>query len=202
MHTTIALDCDEILADTIGWIFSYYQHTFNWLPIQRSDITSFFWHELPKFSATPEYTQAYRTDFFASEQATTIIPVPDAIQWVKALHELWYDLKVVTSRWVGTQKLTLEWIEKYFPGMFSDVVFGSATIETHHLTNKAELMTHIWATCLVDDGLHNCVQVSAWWYETLLLDNPWNQTAQKISNIKRVKDWQEIVDHFTQQKLQ
>jgi hypothetical protein len=53
-----------------------------------------------------------------------------------------------------------------------------STVDTHHLVNKAELMRHIGATCLVDDALHNCLQVAAGGFETLLLDSPWNQSSE------------------------
>jgi len=197
MQKIIAIDCDEVVANTIDSIFTFNGHTFNWLPIQRDDITTFFWHEIPKFAANAEYVQAYRDDFFLSPEAMHIAPLSWAKQWVQALYDLWYDLKIVTSRWQGIEQMTREWIEQHFPGLFSDVVFWSATIHNHHLTNKADLMRYIGATSLVDDGLHNCLQVSAWWYETLLFDNPWNQTEMHIPGMKRVKDWQEIIAHFS-----
>jgi len=76
MQKVIAIDCDEVLANTIDSIFKFNGHTFNGLPIQRDDITTFFWHELPKFSANPEYVKAYRDDFFLSPEAMHIVPLP------------------------------------------------------------------------------------------------------------------------------
>lgn len=49
MQKILAIDCDEVLANTVEKIFAFHANTFNGLPIQRDDITSFFWHEIHKF---------------------------------------------------------------------------------------------------------------------------------------------------------
>lgn len=195
--TILAVDCDEVLADTIWSLLAFNTYMFNGLPIQRSDITTFFRHEIPWYNASYEYAQSYRDDFFASPYAIETLPVLWSQQWVKKLKELWYDLKVVTSRRLTRKQLTLDWIEKFFPGMFSDIVFWESTIENHHGVNKAELMNHIGATCLIDDWLHNCLQIADWWYEALLMDNPRNRFPDLPTWVHRVGNRDEIVKYMS-----
>lgn len=195
--TILAIDCDEVLADTVWSILAFNTNMFNGLPIQRSDITTFFWHELPGYNASYEYAQSYRDDFFASSYAIDTLPVPWSQQWVKKLKELWYDLKVVTSRWLTRKQLTLDRIEKFFPWVFSDIVFWESTIENHHFVNKAELMSHIGARCLVDDWLHNCLQIADRWYEAVLIDNPRNKCSGLPSSVHRVNNRDGVVTYMS-----
>jgi hypothetical protein len=75
MHKIIAIDCDEILANSLEGILAFNAYTFNGMPAQKNDITSFMWHEIPKFGATAEYGKQYWESFFTSPAASSIEPV-------------------------------------------------------------------------------------------------------------------------------
>lgn len=199
MKKIIAIDCDEVLANTVDSILWHYGYTFNNLPLTKESITSFYRHLLESHWASKEYTRNYREQFFHSPAAYTIPPLAWAIDWVRKLVEEGNTVYVVTSRWDSLEQLTIDRVEQHFSWLFTDIVFPKKSLEDHHLTNKADLMRSIWATYLVDDALHNCTDVVAGGYKAILLDYPWNQTESLDPNITRVPHREEIVKKIVAQ---
>lgn len=196
MKNIIAIDCDEILSSTVAWLLDFHGHSYNDIPMKRSDITLFDLHAIEKYSTDKEYDKRYWNHFFSSSASADLVPVPGSQDGIEALCTLWYDLQVVTNRIIGTHEMTKERIEKHFPGMFSDIVFWPATLDNYKI-DKSVLLDRIGASYLVDDALHNCEQVAEKWYPSVLLDNPRNQTPNAHPLITRVNNRDEIVAYFT-----
>ena len=96
---------------------------------------------------------------------------------------------------VDLKKITYNQVNKYFPNIFSDVIFSS-----NHYTRakncgktKAEICEDLKISYIIDDSLVYTKECAQKGIETILLDSPWNQNGiNEIKGITRVKNWFEI----------
>jgi len=113
-----------------------------------------------------------------------------------------YKLVILTTRRRSIEQLTRDWIEKYYPGIFDDVVFAgffdNPTRSSIHMT-KGELAEQIGAGYLIDDQLKHCLAATEAGIKALLFgDYPWNQTDNLPEDITRVRNWQEVLEYFNE----
>ncbi|KAJ7923075.1 hypothetical protein B0H13DRAFT_1981588 [Mycena leptocephala] len=95
-------------------------------------------------------------------------PVPGAREGVQALKDMGYKLVIVTARTADVADASWEWVEKYFPGVFANVVFTGQFKDAHKLhhnevlTNltKSQVCTDLKAQVLIDDSSENAIQCS------------------------------------------
>ena len=71
----IAVDCDDILSETMDYALAYHHYQFNKKPLHRQDMSDYYLYNIPKYQAS--HTQTY--DFFlpvmSPEHITQIAPV-------------------------------------------------------------------------------------------------------------------------------
>jgi 5'(3')-deoxyribonucleotidase len=109
-----------------------------------------------------------------------------------------FDLVVVTSRQHVIQTPTLEWIERHFPGVFSDVHFGNHFALEGSSRPKSEICRAIGAQVLIDDNPRYAEECAAAGIQVLLYDwdlsYPWSKTPEGPTHerIARVTSWQEV----------
>ena len=72
-----------------------------------------------------------------SDDFWNIKPVKWACEMIKKLKNAWHELVVVTWRSSFVAERTKEWVEKYYPNLFSDFLF--AETHTDNQKTKAEL---------------------------------------------------------------
>jgi uncharacterized HAD superfamily protein len=111
-----------------------------------------------------------------------------------------FRLIILSTRRQSINQLTYNWIDKYYPGIFDDIIFAgffdNPTENSINMT-KAELAKQIRADYLIDDQLKHCKAAADIDIKVLLFgDYPWNQDEELPSNIKRVKNWQEVLNYF------
>jgi len=61
---------------------------------------------------------------------------------------------------------------------------------------KSDLCLKLGVEVLVDDCLEFAEECADKGIKVLLLDSPWNQTDSLPKNVKRMKNWDEIVAHI------
>ena len=194
MQQIIAVDCDEVLADTCNHALLHTNGMFYDKPISRDKISDFLWHKIPGYEVSGELFNEYRRQLFTNDERVESIPVIEQSQMgIARLKAMWYRLMVVTGRHDTCQDATYRRLEQYFPGQFEDVVFWFHSHEHHLGKNKADLMRYIWSEILLDDGLHNCENVAQAEMKAYLFDAPWNQTTTLDTNIMRVIWWDNFI---------
>jgi hypothetical protein len=67
-----------------------------------------------------------------------------------------YRFVVVTSRQSYMEAMTKAWLDRHYPGVFDDVLFGNHYGTTGAKMGKPEMCSSIGAVCLIDDSL-KCV---------------------------------------------
>ena len=111
-----------------------------------------------------------------------------------------FRLVVVTSRNQPVEKVTRDWITKYFDGIFEAIHFagmwdpGQKGIQL----TKAAVLKEIGADYLIDDQLKHCIAAAQAGIRSLLFGNyAWNQTEKTLpTGVTRCKDWPAVLEYF------
>lgn len=80
-------------------------------------------------------------EFYATPRLYEAPPIEGALAGVKALKELGYRLVLVTARQVRELPRTKEWVDKYYTGIFDDIVCTGMSQET--LADETLLVTKL-----------------------------------------------------------
>lgn len=111
-----------------------------------------------------------------------------------------FKLVVLTTRRKSIDQLTRDWLERYYPNAFDEVVFSGFFDVPHkdnvHLT-KGEMAKSIGADYLIDDQLKHCEAAAQLGIKGVLFgDYPWNQAPELPEGVTRVKNWKEVLEYF------
>ncbi len=158
--------------------------------LKREDFTSYRFNEFR--GGTMEEAVESVKEFCHSLAFEQVKPFPGAIEVLFKLREE-YELFVGTSRPEDMIKLTHEQVSKYFPEIFSDIIFSSNhyTKAKNSGETKAEICKRLNALYIIEDSLTYSKQCIEEGTGAILLDSPWNQNRH-IYGIIRLKNWEEI----------
>ncbi len=182
----IGIDIDEVLVPLLASILAAYN---------RRHGTSYraeeFWtYRLEEVMGRGiDELIAEVREFYRSEAMRALLPFPEAVAGVNALLAAGHELVAVTSRHSEARALTPPWLERHFPGAFSDILFSGG--HAWHGEMKATLCREHAIPVLVDDDWHNAEECAAEGVTLLLLDRPWNREA--AGRFIRVRDWDGIL---------
>jgi len=143
---------------------------------------------------SPKQIKRLVQDFCGSDEFWNLPEIDGAKKGLEMLRELG-SLHVVTSRLLSETTLTLDCMDRYFPGSIQSVHFTRTEYGAGGSITKAGVCQELGLTHLVEDcreNLLDCVDVLK---QGFLIDRPWNQ-GDLPSNLQRVYSWQDIVDHF------
>ncbi|TXG61751.1 hypothetical protein EZV62_013114 [Acer yangbiense] len=126
-----------------------------------------------------------------------IHPLPGAQM---ALHKLsrFCSLSVVTSRQNIIKDHTIEWLEKYYPGLFQEIHFGNHFALDGASKPKSEICRSLGAKVLIDDNPRYAIECAEVGIRVLLFDYensyPWSkmQSADQHPLVTKVHNWEEV----------
>lgn len=183
----IGVDFDDVLLDCNTSLALFHNSHYG-TSYKREDIKS--WYLESTWGCTQEEVIARIKEWYRSPEHAQSLPIAGAIEAISKLasHN---ELHVITSRPAQTRELTQTWLDKYFPGQFSEIHF------TNHFEigarSKADICSEVGVSILIEDALVHARNVAADGIPVLLLDSPWNQ--EHISkNITRIFTWQDALD--------
>ncbi len=187
----IAIDVDEVLAETIRSMLEKYNYTWKWKKVERENLTSYNLREIPELWMTKNFALWMFVKFqMWSWLSKKIKPVKWAVEKILKLKEKWYKLFAVTARLSWMRFSTKLWLKRHFPNCFEWVVF--ANFFTNRARKKSEICKDIWASIIIEDNLETCKDCAENWIRCFLLDKPWNQCEKLQDGIMRVFSWNEI----------
>lgn len=137
-------------------------------------------------------------DFFNSGAFYKMQPVPWAQEVAAELDERGDDLLIITSRREWLQQITFEQIDKYYPGVFSDIVF-SGEQSKNPILSKKDICRDLGVDRLVDDCLKYCNDTARFVEKVYLFDLDgrfgWNKKKGLIlpDNVSRILSLREIL---------
>jgi 5'(3')-deoxyribonucleotidase len=201
MNTTksksvLAIDIDDVLAENASAFIDYSNKTFG-TNLTVDDYQE-HWGEIWK--SEYEETEKRALEYHQSGQLANykvIVGAKEALEKLK-VH---FRLVLLTTRRNSVSQLTKDWIEKYYPNIFDDIVFTGffdAPIKNKsiHMT-KADLAKKIQADYLIDDQLKHVKAVAEIGIKGLLFGiYSWNKTDNLPEGVTRVKNWDEVIKYF------
>jgi len=186
----IALDIDEVLADTVNEVVEHYNRNFG-SNFRRDDFrTCNFWET---WGGTREETVGILYDFM-NERGDDILPKKGAVNGVRKLSEK-HKLISITSRQNDFEEQTRRWLERNFDGLIKEVYFTNAYAKRGEAFKKSVFVREKGVELIVEDHFDyacDCVAVGA---KVFLLDCPWNQELPPVG-VTRVYSWYDIVDRL------
>ena len=187
----IAVDVDEVLAETIQSMLEKQNYTWKWKKVAREDLNTYNLWEIEKLWITKNWALWMFVKFqLWSWLSKKIKPVEWANEKLLELKKKWYKLYAVTARLSWMRISTKLWLKRHFPDCFERIVF--ANFFTSRARKKSEICKEIWASIIIEDNLETCNDCVSQWIKCFLLDKPRNQSNKLNENIKRVYSWSEI----------
>ena len=193
MTKIIAVDLDEVLAETAHALLKSKWHRISGIWITWNELISYNLWEIPKLNISKNSAVLIYLWFFIWAWLwNKIIPVNGAKTKLKEFKKKWYKFHVVTARHFALRFATGIWLYKNYKHIFDSVEF--ANFFTRFSTKKSEICKKLWATIIIEDSLENAIDCAKEWIKVYLLDKPWNQNYNKKIHkwIIKVNDWSDI----------
>ena len=189
----IAIDLDEVIANTTPALIRYHNATYG-TSLVFDDFVNYEWWQV--WGGTREQSVQKFLDFVESSYFNEITPVEGAPETIEQLQKN-HTLHIVTSRQTELESVTLSWVEKYFPGVFSGLHIANHAqwAISGKTRTKVEICHELQASLLIEDSLVFAKECEQDHIPVLLLDYPWNK-GQLPTNTKRVQSWEEILLHI------
>ncbi len=188
---TIAIDIDEVLADTITVFLKYHNDTYG-TSFGYPDMLSNDWRISLNLN-TSELTERI-TAFDSAGHIHTVPPVSGAVEAVKRLASK-HKLIALTSRWGMAVQATKPWIENNFSNLISEVHFSSNPFVTSDLhlgkKDKGQICKDLSVKLIIEDSVSFAKQCSDAGVPVILLDRPWNKEVSG-PKISRAYEWGEV----------
>jgi 5'(3')-deoxyribonucleotidase len=195
----IAFDCDDVIVSTGSLLIEHYNelHGTN---VQPQDFYSKDYEHV--WQADPETATRDLFAYLLTDEYANLAPMAGAVETLKKLRND-FILYIVTGRPDETDEATHEWVAKYLPNIFEKIVFTNffkLSDSKGALRTKADVCKELGAQWLVDDHLHHIKNVTEQGIMGLLYgDLAWEQLSEPLTNVVKIKDWNELSMYFDQQ---
>ena len=185
---TIAIDIDEVLADTLNSYIKYHNNTYN-TSLKREQFFTYNWWEILQV----EFNEGVRrfNDFVNKGYFGNLPLVRGANEVVTKLKQS-HDLVIVTSRMGELKKITKKWLDKNFPGCFLKVYHTESIYDKNAIT-KHQACLKSKADILIEDDSNFAAECMNNGIKVLLVDSPWNRDFEILTNATRVHSWDDIL---------
>ncbi|MES2216047.1 MAG: hypothetical protein V4481_01995 [Patescibacteria group bacterium] len=190
----IAIDIDDVIAQSAPAFVEYSNQKYG----TNLTVDDYQEHWAAVWKVEHEELQRRAAEYHESGHVATYSATEGAFEALKQLKER-FRLVAVTSRRNSINQLTRAWLQKYYPGIFDDIIFcGFFDSEQNgiHFT-KGELIKNLGAAYFIDDQIKHISAAAKNNIESLLFGNySWNKLDTLPPNTVRVKNWQEVINYF------
>jgi len=184
----IVFDIDGVLADILPMFIDFLYERIG-IRLKLEEIDSYYdWHR--KLGIEKEAFSKLILEYYESPHLKRAVPMEEmAFDVIKSLAKN-HDVLVLTSRHELTRQATEEFMEKYYPGVFNEILFTNNAHEGHDAasSSKAKLLSFIGADFVVDDD----PDVMADGCKLLLYDSHYNKDAEDNGRRVRFKSFEEL----------
>ncbi len=192
MNKVIGIDLDEVLSESVNQILKIHNHQINWKKIKKSDISSYYLHDIPDLNISKKQCIKRFRDGLMHKSFEDTKSVIWAQTKLKELKKKWYKLIVITARREVFKKPTIDRLDKNFGWLISDVLFADHF--TKNEKNKSELCKQVNAKIMIEDNLEYAIELASNGIKVYLIDRPWNQNYDPSihKNIFKFKKWRDL----------
>lgn len=194
----ITVDLDDVLADSAARFVAFSNE--QWGTTLSVDDYSEHWAEM--WGIDIEEAIKRQQHIYREEVQIHLDSLGDAKEVLGRLAAN-FDLIIVTSRPKVLQKGTVEWIEKYYAGLFKDIHFagiwdGKYSLDHANTLTKAGIIKELGADYFIDDHPKHCFAVAAEGIPTVLFGNySWSRGLQLPKGVTRAKNWIAVEEYFS-----
>jgi 5'(3')-deoxyribonucleotidase len=142
----IAVDVDEVLSPFLPSLLKWRK------PRNLPKRFPYLYRDIYKISE--EESRKMVREFYESQEFMNLEPIKDSQKVLKNLKE--HKLYVVTGRQNIVREKTENWIEKWYPGIFEDVILTNSF--TSQEVPKSDVCVDLNIGLLIDDNFTNCVE--------------------------------------------
>jgi len=191
----VAVDVDEVLGSFLAALNRFIAERYSW----NHSVSEYHVYEFFKiWNCSREKANLLVHEFFTTHYFQDgIHPIPGARDALQNLSSF-CSLSVVTSRQDAIKNHTLEWIEKFYPGLFEQIHFGNHFALQGQSRPKSEICRSFGAHVLIDDNPRYALECAEDGMRVLLFDYdnsyPWCKTGVEQSHplVTKVHNWQEV----------
>lgn len=197
----ICVDLDDVLSQSNRVVAEWHNAAYG-TNMTLDDFYYYYYWRNPYWGA-PDETFRKVEEFYKTPRLYEAPPVPGALEGVTALKERGFRLVVVTARQQQELPRTEEWIDKYFTGIFEEIIctgMSQETLadETAMMTklSKADVCKKLGAVLMIDDSLENALKCAhADPPQPILLfgEYQWNKHKAVYKNVKDEMSYDERV---------
>jgi hypothetical protein len=185
----IWIDLDDVLAQTYNYILS---SEILWVKLNLEDLKDFNYYKFIPWLDRERWLEIYINKLLDDEKNLVIKPMPWAIEKVKLFKQMWYELQVITWRHKTLKNHTYNWIDKYFPDLFSKIHITQSYIPWEK--TKWEVCKEENIDIIIDDIPHFIGGTIDEKLKIYLFNRPWNEDyISSNKNLTRFDSWKNIV---------
>jgi uncharacterized HAD superfamily protein len=186
----IAIDADDVLTNTFPVFIKFLNKKFS--TNFPNDIMEENGYNLNHIQINKFRRQEILNEFHDSPEYKKIEPVKGSVEAILKLSEK-YELVIITARPDMLKEKTKNFIEKYFPKMFSGI-HHTTILKERKFIKKSEICNKIGAKIIIEDHYKNALDCAEKGIKAIILDMPWNRNEDySHSNIEHAKNWDEII---------
>ncbi|HLP86685.1 MAG TPA: hypothetical protein VK153_02305 [Candidatus Paceibacterota bacterium] len=186
MH--IAVDVDDTIADLISNIILFHNDKYG-TTLKREDFFSCWYREV--WGGTKEQEVQKLVEFFETNYFKEVAPIPGSQSAMNFLLNEGHKLSIVTGRIYALTKQTEEWVEKYFPNVFSEIYHTNSYGSSGVKIKKSEMCRSQNMDVIIDDDLSHVADCTNVGIPVVVYDCPWNRAPLPKGSI-RMNSWEEI----------
>jgi uncharacterized HAD superfamily protein len=188
-------DCDGVLAHTPKAVERFHSKRYG----AEYDLRELAKHgKIHPWQENPTEENRRWDEFYQSQEFREILPIEGALEGIDSIRLLneGYEVSVLTARPTQLQESTLRWIHTHFQNRFRDVVFSVPYINCPNpvAENKAKLCLRLGARYIIEDTPENAVECAKVGISAIVLDQPWNQNYYLPPEVRRARNWEEVVE--------
>jgi len=147
----VAVDIDEVLAYFIPTLAVFHNDVYGPKDYLTSEsFISYEFHNVwggSKEECSIKMEQFFQSKYFYND----IKPIDNAYDILLQLKDI-FELHIVTARQHKVSDTTINWINQYYPNIFTNIHFGNHYSTTGISKSKAQLCKEINAIMLIDDS--------------------------------------------------
>lgn len=190
----IAIDIDDVIAANAASFTAYSNQKYG----TSLTIDDYQEHWSEVWKVEHEEVNRRAIEYHESGHIATYPVIDGAYEALQELKKR-FKLIAVTSRRNSINQLTKDWLQKHYPNIFDDIIFcGFFDTEhsgIHH--TKGDVIKDLHAEYFIDDQIKHVMAVAQNGTKSLLFgDYFWNKVDKLPENVKRVKNWDEVVRYF------
>ena len=189
----IAVDIDDVLANFQIHFLEFYNKR-NGTNFKLKDMFSYDYEKV--FKTSKEESREQLNAFYNSQDFSKITPIEGAKESIFELGKK-NNLYVITSRPDSTSKETVRWLNEHFPNIFLKVHFINQHQENIPKKSKSEICLKNGYSIIIEDAPKYANECAEKNINVFLLTRPWNLKEKMNPNIKRVKNWQEVLKNLS-----